>query len=546
MRIIQLYSDSEPNFTMVDLRGKYYIVNKNNLDETEEVTTPVTYTLCRQNEDYLFICSGRLYRISGVKSCFLKKADENCDFDLLISLDEEDYLCFTSFFLSKEDVKNRKSNKTGMYWKELGKIKASSFIFFDYSYCKEKFESKRYYRGYNGKFSEDVFEYVESFSDMTETFARSLKNVGEEYCLYPRETWQESLNYLKAKEENVSTTFIRIGKTEIVTYEVPDTNFKILGNYNWNGHSCGSYWGKVQKYWVLNGNELFDIRSFNHYDVSQFASSFKEMKVIPWCYNEFDSFIFFTEKNNPSKHLKNGILWNPSYGIVISDKCKNDGDGPFETNSVFWHWNRYGYPNVTIEKEEDHEVYTIWYREKSVFKNVKSVERPIVFEGAFESLIYFVKTKEATKMLVIDHSLKLVSQYDDVTFFEEISTTKKYSPNFKRTINDRGRYFATKVRENYLLESYHFLIVKRMTKDDQYEFGILWNKDNKHQLDFSVPFVAYHFSNMDEKETYDTKWKKMIIEPSSSFAAEEEYYIIAHQRKITTLKEEMKDKLRFG
>ena len=31
--------------------GKYYIVNKNNLDETEEVTTPVTYTLCRQNED---------------------------------------------------------------------------------------------------------------------------------------------------------------------------------------------------------------------------------------------------------------------------------------------------------------------------------------------------------------------------------------------------------------------------------------------------------------------------------------------------------------
>lgn len=498
--------------------------------------------LYQQGNDYLLSYKNVLFKIAGTKACRLISESESQNFIILLAIDEENKVCFYSFYLSNtNEIEKEEQDKT-VICKKLGEEPAENFEYFVYFYKKELDKQKR-------NLNQDIaFNQVEANVDnkvnydfLLEALQNSFKQAEGRYYLYPYADSKEAFEKVDREYKTFKmTTFIFLTKDVFAKHSIFGHDFKVLRNYTWDGSETSACWKTYYKDWILNFyNELFDIRNFCAYRLNPYTNLFKNAKVIPWRANEVETFVFVTENLESSNLLKNGLVLLFDCGMykAIPGDLKVDKMGNPKEKPVFWHWNRAGIPHVILQKDGENEIYEIWYREidGTYFLKFECIERPTVFYDSYGNHIYFAKTKENTHLLVLNHALELVFYETGVTFFEEISPSKKYANNLQRNVENRGKYFARKNWNNYLLERNNILIVKKNVveeKETKEIFGVIWN-DSKFEVDTSVLFVSYRFGNKQLSDGWTTKTIELASDVTTS--EEKSYYISIWDKKITTL-----------
>lgn len=504
MKVIPLYSKSDTNFSKAEIYGKQYLVNKKNANEREEITG-VSYqnNIYSQGRNYLFLYKNNLFRVEGAKACYFHYGNTAKEYMLFLALGDDDNVYFYSFYKVLEEDKSKNCYLEKIVYKELGKVKVANFTYFVHFYKKGLLPSdiSNMFKGY-------TIDNVDKYPFfILRAIAESLKENEEYFYLEVYKDSQDTFSKSNEVEKNV-TTFIKIDKNGMLSYDIIGNDFKVLQSYVWNELDIyGDWyepagWKYYGKEWILNGNELIHITEFKSYNIQSFMDAFTHVKVIPLEVSEEETLIFFTEAADFSKNLKKGILWNVKENCTYPENIKiEDNRYAYEPN-LFWHWNRGGIPNVTIVKNGENEIFQIWYRKNkhSEIEIIEALERPIVFRNEDENYIYFVKTQEHNLMLVMEYDFKLKLKYTDVTFFEEINFYKNYPEGLHRDVTECGRYFAKRIRD-YNLERHAILIVKRKYADEE-SFAIFWNNGRK-TLDLSCSFKSYQFVKTQEDE-----WKK--------------------------------------
>lgn len=498
--------------------------------------------LYQQEDYYLLAYENILFKITGAKACRLISESESQDFIILLAIDEENKVCFYSFYLSNTNESEKEEPVKTVICKKLGEEPAENFDYFVYFYKKELDKQKR-------NMNQDITSnQVEAnvnnkvnYDFLLESLQNSFKEAEGRYYLYPYADPKEAFEKVDEDYKTFKiTSFVILTKDIFVKHSIFGHDFKVLRNYTWDGSGTSACWKNYYKDWILNFyNELFDIRNFCAYRLNSYTNLFKNAKVIPWRANEVETFVFVTENSDSSNLLKRGIVLLSDCGMdkAIPGDLKVDELGNPKEKPVFWHWNRAGIPHVILKKDGENEIYEIWYREidGTYFLKFECIERPTVFNDTYGNHIYFAKNKENTHMLVLNHSLELAFHEEGITFFEEISPIKKYSNNLQRNVKNLGKHFARKNWNSYILERNNILIVKKKVVEENATkeiFGVFWN-DSKFEVDTSIPFVSYRFVN---KELSDG-WMTKTIELESDVTTNEEkqYYISVWNKKITTL-----------
>lgn len=544
MRIVPLYPNSETVFSKAEIYGKQYLVNKRNKSEREEITEQLDQTgiygpgrIYRQGRNYLFIFRDKLFRIEGIKACYFHSGNSTKNYLLFFGLGDDNYVYFYSFYEVIEEEENQDSYLKKIVYKELGKIPVANFQYFVYFYKKGLHPSDILNR-FKGYTMDQVDEHP---FFILRAIAQSLKETEEYFYLVTYKDSQEVFSRRTESEKEI-TTFIKINKNILISYDVIGNDFRVLTSYVWEElelyGDCyePAGWKRYDGDWILNGTELIHITEFRSYDIKAFMDAFVHVKIIPWVVNEGETLIFFTEAAEFSKHLKKGILWNVKENSIYPENIKlEDGHYAYEPN-LFWHWNQGCIPNVTIAKNGETEIFQVWYRrnQHAKFEKIEALERPIVFRNEDENSIFFVKTKEHNLMLVMGYDFELKWMYINVTFFEEINFYKQYPEGLQRNITENGKYFAKRIRDNYILERNSILIVKRKYGDEEV-FVIFWN-DGRGTLDINYSFKSYQFVKNQEDN-----WKKrriLKIEIDGSKEGKSQYICISDSYKTVETDEQ--------
>ena len=532
MEVKQLYPHATKQFVVQEVCGKYFLVNPDNVEERENIIRQEgadLYVDCyEQKNSWILVYKGKIFQFSGVKAF---KAVGNSKFCLLLGLGEDDFVYFYTIAILDETEKDIKVNKVEC--RDIGSVKINNFEYFRYFYQKDlelnirnQEEFERFLQKKYANKSESVFIFdgmVAALQNEKNTFY--LKAFGNGWEAFESKSIPEKV-----------TTFFKVSEDFVAFSHIHGTDFKVLSSSRWiDRFSSLKGWRDEHKDWILTPYNLTDLQNFQIYTLRKFSHLFKKTKATPWRISERESLVFLEEELNGSsrkKILKTGVLWDMQTNQTIPNR--------FNATATFWHWNKKGIPHVTIEDDGENEIYQIWYREEgqNEFKKIDCIERPIVFYDLWDRHIYFVKTQNSNFMLVLNHRLEQVFKYENVTFFEEITPFKKYPHQLKRSINEKGQYFASSQKDNYELKSQNILILKQR-EGTQEKFCIYWNNE-KLGVNSSIPFISYQFEKMKNNSFSLYSTEILTIEAETSMEDVNPYTVCILKEKIISVNEVLK------
>ena len=90
--------------------------------------------LYQQEDYYLLAYENTLFKITGAKACRLISESESQDFISLLAIDEENKVCFYSFYLSNTNESEKEEPVKTVICKKLGEEPADNFDYFVYFY----------------------------------------------------------------------------------------------------------------------------------------------------------------------------------------------------------------------------------------------------------------------------------------------------------------------------------------------------------------------------------------------------------------------------
>lgn len=532
MKITPLYAESNTKFSKSFIFGTAFLVNKKNPVEREPYTSELDMNhLFKQGNDYLFLYKDKLFRIEGAKACELHFGKSTKNYSILMTYGNDEIVYFYSVSYSEVIIDSRKQINKNPVITELGQVKATNFEYFIYFFKKS---ITRY--DTNGKLSFTMYD--EEFAKESNPFfvlksiSQYLQECYEDFRLIPISDSKEAFLQNSSPEAMV-TTFIKLTKDKMDSYDIVGNDFTILKNYVWQEYDIIDDWEWYQepswvtfyKDWILNGTQLINISEFLTYDIKHFTDKFKNPDVSLWKPNEDEVYVFFSDKAEENEKIKNGILWNLKKNTSYPNNVMVDNNLSCEP-SLFWCWNPEGIPKVTLERNQDKNIYKIWYRESKFgeFMSIESHETPIAFYDDRGNHIYFIKNPDNDYMLIIDKSFNLISFRHSVSFFEEIDLYKRYPANLKRNINDEGKYFSDS--DSHYFGTYSIIIVKEKWGNDVnflVYFGYAF-----HNLNIKYSFKSYTFLP-DNKERLE--FLKIQIEGNSKFT-EPQYIIVTSSNKF--------------